>query len=282
MRRPSSIALLALVVLSSLVGATTTSGKAWWPQFRGPNASGLGEGKPPVTFGPDQNVRWKTAVGPGLSSPIVWEGRIFLTEFDRANNRLATLGIDRRTGKILWRQTVVPERIEKVHEISSPAGATPATDGERVYVYFGSYGFVVYDLDGNQKWERRLPVPGEPVWRGRLAHRRRRVAGGQPSREGRLSAGRQSSRRHDSVEDRPLVVSVWVVDSRALASRWNRRDCRAWRRLQAGPASDGLQPRGWSGAMVGRRTAALRKEHACHWRRPGVLRGAGHHMETSG
>ena len=162
MRRASLIALLALVVLSSLVGATTTSGKAWWPQFRGPNSSGLGEGKPPVTFGPDQNVRWKTAVGPGLSSPIVWEGRIFLTEFDRANNRLATLGIDRRTGKVLWRQTVVPERIEKVHEISSPAGATPATDGERVYVYFGSYGLVAYDLDGNQKWERRLPVPENP------------------------------------------------------------------------------------------------------------------------
>ncbi len=162
MRRASLIALLALVVLSSLVRATTTSGKAWWPQFRGPNSSGLGEGKPPVTFGPDQNVLWKTAVGPGLSSPIVWEGRIFLTEFDRANNRLATLGIDRRTGKVLWRQTVVPERIEKVHEISSPAGATPATDGERVYVYFGSYGLVAYDLDGNLKWERRLPVPENP------------------------------------------------------------------------------------------------------------------------
>jgi len=162
MRRASLIALLAVIVLSSLGGATTTNGKAWWPQFRGPNSSGLGDAKPPVTFGPDQNVLWKTAVGPGLSSPIVWEGRIFLTELDRANNRLATLGIDRRTGKVLWRQTVLPERIEKVHEISSPAGATPATDGERVYVYFGSYGLVAYDLDGNQKWERRLPLPENP------------------------------------------------------------------------------------------------------------------------
>jgi outer membrane protein assembly factor BamB len=162
MRRASTIALLALVVLSSLIGATTTSGKARWPQFRGPNSSGLGDGNPPVIFGPDQNVLWKTAVGPGLSSPIVWDGRIFVTEFDRANNQLATLGIDRRTGKILWRQAVVPERIEKVHDISSPAGATPATDGERVYVYFGSYGLLAYDLDGNLKWERRLPMPENP------------------------------------------------------------------------------------------------------------------------
>src|SRR6516162_6283084 len=152
------ITLPAAIILSSFAGATENTVKLWWPQFRGPNSSGLGEGKPPVEFGPDQNVLWKTAVGAGLSSPIIWEGRIFLTEFDRAKKQLATLCIDRGTGKILGRRTVAPEQIEKVHAISSPAAATPATDGERVYVYFGSYGLVCYDLDGNQKWERRLPL----------------------------------------------------------------------------------------------------------------------------
>ena len=52
--------------------------------------------------------------------------------------------------------------IEKVHEISSPASPTPATDGERVYVYFGSYGLVCYDLNGKQVWEKRLPLPESP------------------------------------------------------------------------------------------------------------------------
>jgi outer membrane protein assembly factor BamB len=162
MTRASLIILLATVVLSNSVGATQNSGKAWWPQFRGPNSSGIGEGKPPVNFGPNQSVRWKTAVGPGLSSPVIWEGRIFLTEFDRTNKQLATLCIDRRTGKILWRRAVSPGQIEEVHAISSPAGSTPATDGERVYVYFGSYGLLCYDLNGNLKWERRLPMPGNP------------------------------------------------------------------------------------------------------------------------
>ena len=50
----------------------------------------------------------------------------------------------------------------EVHELSSPAGPTPVTDGERVYVYFGSYGLVSYDMNGNQKWERRLPLPENP------------------------------------------------------------------------------------------------------------------------
>jgi outer membrane protein assembly factor BamB len=150
MTRGSWIVLLA-VVLPTLAGD--------WRQFRGPNSSGIGDGKPPVEFGPSQNLLWKTAVASGLSSPIVVSGRVFLTEFDRGTRQLATLCLDQRTGKILWRRTVAPSEIEKVHEISSPAAPTPATDGERVYVYFGSYGLVSYDFDGKLQWERRLPLP---------------------------------------------------------------------------------------------------------------------------
>src|SRR5579872_5336982 len=152
MTRAFWIIVAAIAVLTSLAGA------AEWPQFRGPNSSGIGDGKPPVEFGPSQNVLWKTAVGSGLSSPIIAKGRVFLTEFDRPTKQLATLCINQRTGKILWRRTVAPAEIEKVHEISSPAAPTPASDGERVYVYFGSYGLVSYDLDGKLLWERRLPI----------------------------------------------------------------------------------------------------------------------------
>src|SRR5215470_16958071 len=159
--RASWITLLAIVVLSSFA-VEGQNGKVWWPQFRGPNSSGLGEGKPPVHFGPGEKVRWKTAVASGLSSPSIWGDRIFLTEFDRTKNELATQCISRRTGKVMWRRAVSPDAIEKTHEISSPAASTPATDGERVYVYFGSYGLLCYDLDGNLKWEKRLPLPENP------------------------------------------------------------------------------------------------------------------------
>jgi len=148
--------------LSSSWGAEDHGRDLWWPQFRGPNSSGLGAGKPPVHFGPGQNVQWKTAVGSGLSSPIIWADRVFLTQFDPADQKLATLCIDRGTGNILWHRAVAVEQIEKVHQLSSPAAATPATDGERVYVYFGSYGLLCYDLDGNLEWERRLPLPENP------------------------------------------------------------------------------------------------------------------------
>jgi hypothetical protein len=82
MKKSFSFILVVAVVLLSFAGSAQNIGEASWPQFRGPNSSGLGTGNPPVQFGPEKNLRWKTAIGSGLSSPIIAKGRIFLTEFD--------------------------------------------------------------------------------------------------------------------------------------------------------------------------------------------------------
>lgn len=126
---------------------------AHWPQFRGPNASGVAEdARPPVHFGPDTNRLWKVAVPGGVSSPVVWGDRLFLTARDQS--RLLTLAYDLRNGRELWRQAAPAETIEPCHEFSSPAASTPCTDGERVYVYFGSYGLIAYDFAGKEVWRR--------------------------------------------------------------------------------------------------------------------------------
>jgi outer membrane protein assembly factor BamB len=153
---------IALIALLAAILPVFTPAVESWPQFRGPNSSGVGGGKPPTHFGPDRAVLWKTPVGSGISSPVVWGGLIFLTAVDQANKRFTTVCIDRRNGVIIWRRGVTAEAIEKVHDISSPAGATPVTDGERLYVYFGSYGLLAYDFKGNVVWERRLPMPQNP------------------------------------------------------------------------------------------------------------------------
>src|SRR2546427_12822561 len=98
MKRGPWIILLVIVVLSSSSRAAENGGDVWWPPFRGANSSGLGGGKPPVHFCPRQNVLWKTAMGSGLSSPIVLGERVLLTEFDQDSQKLGTLWIDRRTG----------------------------------------------------------------------------------------------------------------------------------------------------------------------------------------
>jgi outer membrane protein assembly factor BamB len=128
-----------------------------WPQFRGPNCAGVAESdKPPIEFGADTNLLWKVAVPSGVSSPCLWGDRVFLTALE--DNKLVTVGIDRRNGKVLWRQIAPAEKIEAAHPQGSPASGTPATDGERVYAYFGSYGVLAYDFNGREKWRKPLPV----------------------------------------------------------------------------------------------------------------------------
>jgi outer membrane protein assembly factor BamB len=151
-----------LVSLFLLVPGTLLLGQdTHWPQFRGPNASGVtaSDAPLPVEFGPARRVLWKQALPPGHSSPVIWGDRIFLTAFDKESSKLEVLCLARKNGSILWRRPLAVEKLEKVHVVSNPASATPAVDGESVYVYFGSLGLLAFDLEGKQRWSLPLPLP---------------------------------------------------------------------------------------------------------------------------
>jgi outer membrane protein assembly factor BamB len=156
-QRTAAFALVLLMARLAAQGAATAT--ADWPRFRGPNGQGVAaEGaRPPVEFGPNRNLAWKTDLPPGHSSPVVASGRVFLTAYDAG--KLETICLDAAGGSVLWRRTAPTEKIEKVNSAHSPAGPTPATDGRRVYVYFGSYGLLAYDLDGKELWKVPVPLP---------------------------------------------------------------------------------------------------------------------------
>lgn len=70
-----------------------------WPQFRGPNASGIAVGPaPPVEFGPGKNVLWRTPLAAGHSSPCVAEDAIYLTTYREKQKKLAVVCIARESG----------------------------------------------------------------------------------------------------------------------------------------------------------------------------------------
>jgi len=168
-----------------------------WPQFRGPNGSGLApDAAPaPIHFGPDTNRLWKVEIQPGHSSPCIWGDRIFLTESDPATKKVRTVCLARGTGQILWRQAAPEMETEKsLHEFSSPASSTTAADGERIYVYFGAYGAVAYDFGGNEVWKRPLPTP--PTQYGTASSPI--VAGGHVllQRDGNSTFGQTSISKH--------------------------------------------------------------------------------------
>ena len=148
-----------------------------WPQFRGHNANGIsGEKDIPVKWSRTENVRWRTQLpGPGHSSPAVWGDKIFLAAFEEDDSfslrrlfggttgKLWALALSTTDGSILWKKEVPIDDIEGTHDTNSPASPTPITDGERVYFYFGSYGLLCYDLEGNKQWE--LPLgPYDNNW----------------------------------------------------------------------------------------------------------------------
>jgi len=151
------IAVLALSTTSLLTIAYSHGAEASWPQFRGPGGLGLGTGHPPVEFGPEKNLLWKIDVARGHSSPCIVGSRMFLTGLD--DGKLITFCINREDGHELWRAVAPSDKIEPMHRLASAASPTPCTDGEHVFVYFGSYGLLAYDLQGKELWRKPLPTP---------------------------------------------------------------------------------------------------------------------------
>ena len=108
----------------------------------------------PADLGNKENLVWRQPLGPGHSTPCLGKDVIFVTT--HKGRDLVTLALDREKGEQRWRRTVTVDKFERFHRAGSPASCTPACDGERVYVFFGSYGLLCYDFDGNQIWEHKL------------------------------------------------------------------------------------------------------------------------------
>ncbi|MEM9404653.1 MAG: PQQ-binding-like beta-propeller repeat protein [Acidobacteriota bacterium] len=168
-----------LWVVAFAARAAATSPVENWPQWRGPLATGEApRATPPVTWSETENVRFKVPLpGRGHSTPVVWGDRLFLTTAIAAGEPFAprpsdspgahdnlpvssrfdfvVLALDRKTGKELWRRTVktaLPH--EGGHYTASLASASPATDGELLFAFFGSYGLYALTLDGEVRWSR--------------------------------------------------------------------------------------------------------------------------------
>jgi outer membrane protein assembly factor BamB len=150
-----AIAMLCLgVSLAEAAGAPVPN----WPQFRGANGCGVAtDATPPVKIGPGEGVLWSVEVPWSPSSPCVWGDRIFLTTF--RDGELETRCHDRADGRLRWARSVKPENVEEFHRTDgSPAASTPATDGRIVVSYFGSFGLVCHDFEGNEVWRHPLPL----------------------------------------------------------------------------------------------------------------------------
>ena len=195
-RQIPNVVRWALALLLLAAGANSAERNATplprsqWAQWRGPLATGEApEADPPTTWSETENLRWKTPIpGLGHGSPVVWNDRVFLTAAIPVGDELpprhtrakgahdnipvtrkqqyVALAIDRGDGRIVW-QKVLRESLPHDgggHYTGSLASQSPVTDGQHLFVSFGSEGLYCLDWNGELVWEKDLgkmyPVHG--------------------------------------------------------------------------------------------------------------------------
>lgn len=136
---------------------------AQWPQFRGPGGMGHADATGlPLRWNEEENVAWKTSVaGLGWSSPVVHQGRIFLTtatDTDDGGKSLRLVCLDAEGGKIVWDKELFtqPEPV-RIHAKNSHASPTPLVVGDKLVVHFGPHGTACTTFDGEVVWKKVLP-----------------------------------------------------------------------------------------------------------------------------
>ena len=85
---------------------------------------------------------------------MVTADKVFLTASE--GDKLITLALDRKTGKIEWRREVVRPRQMVIYKANDPASPSPVSDGKNVYAFFAELGLIAYGPSGKELW--RLPL----------------------------------------------------------------------------------------------------------------------------
>jgi len=165
-----------------------------WPQWRGPLGTGVStEKNVPVEWSVSQNIAWRTELpGLGVSSPVVWGNRVFITyqigagtlragihpTFVREGNpveagetplggarpkgpdekiRFVVAALSATDGSRIWEHSMdATGKLPDVHDKRNLATSSPVTDGERVYAWFSNGQLAAVDTNGKPLWTRHL------------------------------------------------------------------------------------------------------------------------------
>ena len=181
---------ITLTVLSlSIPGALANAQD--WAQWRGPQGNGVSQEKNlPLTWDKDKGIAWRARLsGQGVSSPVAFGDQVIVTSqsgrgdvrpgnhpslgqggdfpAEQSISGAANEGVvflvesfHRKDGRRLWQYRLPAERtadlLPEVHRKTNLANPSPATDGERVYAWFGTGQMVALDLKGKLVWQKHL------------------------------------------------------------------------------------------------------------------------------
>jgi outer membrane protein assembly factor BamB len=159
--RFSILAWLLLLAPCSLPLARSAN----WPSWRGPTNDGVTEETDlPLEWSATSHVQWKVPLPDrGNSTPVIWGDKLFLTQATDEGKHRDLICFDKKTGKQLWKSGITCNDHEPTHATNPSCSASPATDGERVVVSFGSevHG---YDMNGKEQWHRSDLGKQRHIW----------------------------------------------------------------------------------------------------------------------
>ena len=151
-----------------------------WHQWRGPEASGIAsQGNPPTSWDDNTNIKWKFEIeGEGSSTPIIWDNQVFILSAIITDRKpevppklnlkdktkppptiveFMVWSLNRATGEVQWKKKVTEAApCEGRHPSTTYAAASPVTNGNHLFVSFGSYGIFCLTMDGEIVWEKDL------------------------------------------------------------------------------------------------------------------------------
>ena len=174
--------VLAVLLTAAVSLASIAQSADDWPRFRGPAGRGVVAevAGVPTEWSPEANLAWKTPLpGPGASSPIIVDGRVFVTcysgygltqedpgDIDQLMRHLVC--VDLATGEKLWQADVkaaLPEDPYSGIGVTAHgyASHTPVSDGSRVVAFFGKSGVHAFDLDGTPLWQVSVGMESDPT-----------------------------------------------------------------------------------------------------------------------
>ena len=128
-----------------------------WPGFRG-DGSSLTLAKNLPSKWQDSDIKWsKQLEGYGQSSPVVFDGKVFITDVIGENKeKLGVHCYDLITGKKVWSKLFENKNLQKVSQYISKGSSTPCVDKYGVYCFFETGLLVAISHQGNIKWKRSV------------------------------------------------------------------------------------------------------------------------------
>jgi outer membrane protein assembly factor BamB len=170
------LTLVFVAAVSTIVVLSAAEGDQYWPQWRGPDATGVSKlAKPPLEWSETKNVRWKKEIpGRGAGTPVIWGNLVFLSTAvptglsdsdahrSRGSNpgphKYVVMALDRKDGRAVWERVVREEAPHEGTHQDWGTWASPSivTDGTHVIASFESRGIYAFDMKGTPIWQKNF------------------------------------------------------------------------------------------------------------------------------